>query len=228
METHVSDLQQYNVGVRLSKLSKREPFKHLKVWSMFMFNSWSLTKYSFDSRVQTVVAINGSGQDTQSLNISANSSFHINNTFNSLNGDLNVNYNTLKKELGSLQEKLDSVSDPKSMINYLISHGLLMIVSPWSLLFLNDTDCSQMERSRLNSEVTNQQLMAVISKLSSQLSRAKISNNQPQQRKQICGTPTGFRKQVNNTILESSTARSPLSSASTSSSFRRQKAIRWE
>ena len=89
-----------------------------------------MTKYSFDSRVQTVVAINGSGQDTQSLNISANSSFHVNNTFNSLNGDLNVNYNTLKKELGSLQEKLDSVSDPKSVINDLISHGLLMIVSP--------------------------------------------------------------------------------------------------
>ena len=85
-----------------------------------------------------------------------------------------------------------------------------------------------MERSRLNYEVTNQQLMAVISKLSTQLSRAKISNNSPQQRKQTCDTPTSLRKQVNNTIKESSTARASLSSASTSSSFRRQKAIRWE
>ena len=55
--------------------------------------------------MQTVVAINGN------LNLSANNSFHGNTTFNSLSGDLNVNYNTLKKELGSLQEKLDSVSD---------------------------------------------------------------------------------------------------------------------
>ena len=81
-----------------------------------------------------------------------------------------------------------------------------------------------MERSRLNYEVTNQQLMAVISKLSTQLSRAKISNNSPQQRKQTCDTPTHLRKQVNNTIKESATAKASLSS--TSSSFRRQKAIR--
>lgn len=61
--------------------------------------------------MQTVVAINGNSHETQSLNLSANNSFHGNTTFNSLSGDLNVNYNTLKKELGSLQEKLDSVSD---------------------------------------------------------------------------------------------------------------------
>lgn len=61
--------------------------------------------------MQTVVAINGNSNETQSLNLSANNSFHGNTTFSSLSGDLNVNYNTLKKELGSLQEKLDSVSD---------------------------------------------------------------------------------------------------------------------
>ena len=83
-----------------------------------------------------------------------------------------------------------------------------------------------MERSRLNSEVTNQQLMAVISKLSTQLSMARISKNNPTQRKQICDAPTSPRKQVINTIKESSTVRSSPSSASTSSSFRRQKAIR--
>ena len=68
-------------------------------------------KNPFLLRVQTVVAINGSSQESQSLNLSASNSFHFNNSFNSLNGDLTVNYNRLKIELGSLQEKLDSVSD---------------------------------------------------------------------------------------------------------------------
>ena len=85
--------------------------------------------------MQTVVAINGNSHETQSLNISANSSFHVNNTFNSLSGDLNVNYNTLKKELGSLQEKLDSVSDPTLVINDSIIHGLLMIVPVIFIVF---------------------------------------------------------------------------------------------
>merc|ERR1712242_168648 len=164
-----------------------------------IFNSTMLADYqsspreslSSISRVQTVVAINGSSQESHSLNLSASNSFHFNNSFNSLNGELTVNYNRLKIELGSLQEKLDS-----------------------------------MERSRLNSEVTNQQLMAVISKLSTQLSMARISKNNPTQRKQICDAPTSPRKQVINTIKESSTVRSSPSSASTSSSFRRQKAIR--
>ena len=65
----------------------------------------------FIFRVLTVVAINGNSHETHSLNLSADNSFHGNTTFSSLSGDLNVNYNTLKKELGSLQEKLDSVSD---------------------------------------------------------------------------------------------------------------------
>ena len=61
-----------------------------------------------------------------------------------------------------------------------------------------------MERSRLTYEMTNQQLMGLINKLSSQLSRARIAQ------------PTKQIKDVE-----------PVSSSNTSgSSFRRQKAIR--
>merc|ERR1712227_1148670 len=64
-----------------------------------------------------------------------------------------------------------------------------------------------MERSRLTYETTNQQLMGLINKLSSQLSRARISQTHPS--KQI--------KDVKPV---------PSSSSTTGSSFRRQKAIR--
>ena len=65
-----------------------------------------------------------------------------------------------------------------------------------------------MERSRLTYETTNQQLMGLINKLSSQLSRARISQTHPS-------------KQIKEVKPASSS-----SNSTTGSSFRRQKAIR--
>ena len=75
-----------------------------------------------------------------------------------------------------------------------------------------------MERSRLTYEVTNQQLMAVITKLSSQLARAKLPPPPPQQ--QLGSKPS--------TIVTPAAPSPAVSEAtsSSSSSFRRQKGIR--
>lgn len=77
-----------------------------------------------------------------------------------------------------------------------------------------------MERSRLTYEVTNQQLMAVITKLSSQLARAKLPPPPPPQQQQLGSKPS--------TIVTPAAASPAVSEApsSSSSSFRRQKGIR--
>ena len=73
-----------------------------------------------------------------------------------------------------------------------------------------------MERSRLTYEVTNQQLMAVITKLSSQLARAKLP---PPPQQQQLGSKTS-------PVVTPAAASPAVSGAASSSSFRRQKGIR--
>ena len=79
-----------------------------------------------------------------------------------------------------------------------------------------------MERSRLTYEVTNQQLMAVITKLSSQLARAKLPP--PPQQQQLGSKPSPVVTPAAASPAVSGAASS--SSSSSSSSFRRQKGIR--
>ena len=78
-----------------------------------------------------------------------------------------------------------------------------------------------MERSRLTYEVTNQQLMAVITKLSSQLARAKLPP--PPQQQQLGSKPSSI---VTPAAASPAVSGAAPSSSSSSSSFRRQKGIR--
>ena len=80
-----------------------------------------------------------------------------------------------------------------------------------------------MERSRLTYEVTNQQLMAVITKLSSQLARAKLPPPPPQQQQQLGSKPSTV---VTPAAASPAVSGAAPSSSSSSSSFRRQKGIR--
>ena len=73
-----------------------------------------------------------------------------------------------------------------------------------------------MERSRLTYEVTNQQLMAVITKLSSQLARAKLPPPQQQQ----------LGSKTSPVVTPAAASPAVSGAASSSSSFRRQKGIR--